>query len=45
MNLYVDNFEDISTETLVSESELRTVEDIENDQSGNDDIKAKIKEN
>lgn len=44
VNLYVDNFEDISTETLVSESELRTVEDIENDQSGNDDIKAKIKE-
>ncbi|WAE41168.1 helicase-exonuclease AddAB subunit AddA [Staphylococcus pasteuri] len=44
VTLFIDHFEDISTEIATTDQEHRSIEDIEMYQSGNEDVKAKIKD-
>ena len=42
VSIVVDHYEDVSTEEVTPENERRTVSDIDDINSGNDDVKAKI---
>ena len=42
VTITIDHYEDVSTEEVTPENERRTVNDIDDFNSGNDDVKAKI---